>query len=94
MQSQRVLKCLNITRLYAIDLRLRKHLDNTSGLFERYRMVPIDIMCFPGIGGDNDKWDFHVSGVLFGCPLVAFQDVLYRRRLAEQVKIGVESGSQ
>lgn len=66
-----------------INSRLREHLDNASSLFERHRMVAVDIMSFPGLGVNNDEWDFHVSGVLFGSPLVAFQDILYRGRLAE-----------
>jgi hypothetical protein len=52
-------------------------------------MVAVDIMSFSRVGGNNDKWNFHVSGVLFGCPLMAFQDILDRRRLAEQIEIGV-----
>lgn len=72
-----------------IDLRLRKNLNYTSSLLERHGMVAVDHMSLSRIGSDNDQWDFHVGGVLPGSLLVAFQDIVNRGRLAEQVKIGI-----
>jgi hypothetical protein len=57
-------------------------------------MVAIDHVSLSRVGGDHDQWDFHIGGILPGCLLVAFQDIVNWRRLAKQVKIGVESGSQ
>ena len=57
-------------------------------------MVAVDRVSFSRIGGNNNKWYFHVGRVRLSSPLMAFQDIIYWRRLAEQVEIGVESGSQ
>jgi hypothetical protein len=57
-------------------------------------MVAVDHVSLSRIGGDHDQRDFHVSRVLPGCLLVAFQNIVNRRRLAKEVEIGVESGSQ
>ena len=77
-----------------IDLRLRQDLNNTSGLLEQHSMVAVDHVSLSRIGGYHDQRDFHVGRVLPGSLLVAFQDIVNWRRLAEQVEIGVEGGSQ
>lgn len=72
-----------------VNLRLRQNLDNASSFLQRHGMIAINLVRFSSISSNNDKWNFQIRRLLLCRFLVVFQNVVDRRRLAEQVKVRI-----
>ena len=74
-----------------MNLRLGQDLDDTSGLFQRDSVVTIDHMSLSGVGGNDDKRDLQVCGLLLRRLVVMFENVVNRRRFTKQIEIRIWS---
>jgi hypothetical protein len=57
-------------------------------------MVAVNHVRLTRVGGDDNKWHFHVGSSGLGSFLMSFQDIVDGRRLAKQVEVGVCINSQ